>query len=192
MFRNTGNLGKRVYNTVGSYIIATLQCFQNAFSGKNFRLVLVHPTRRYLQLIYSTEPRFLMSDLLLVLHNEPVWPQNTGFLWCDLGIIRVVFRHVLLTCVAVAQMSSHSWSAAWWLRRWRCSIGLFKLDVSCAVASSCCFSLTFCFRCVISVHTVYSYSPYVKLSNIWNCQIAITILCGLRNLYPKCALSLTL
>lgn len=73
-YRNIRNLGKRINNTVQNCITAVLQCFQNAFSDKNFRLVLVCSASRYLQLIYSTEPRFLGSYSLLVLHNEPGWP----------------------------------------------------------------------------------------------------------------------
>ena len=72
---------------------------------------------------------------------------------------------LLLLSVAVVEMRSH----CRWPRRWRCSVGLSKLDVSSAVVSNCCFSLAFHFRCVISVHAVYSCSPYVKLSNIWDC-----------------------
>lgn len=121
----------------------------------------------------------------------------------------VVFRHVfawvpkmlavsfispalLLLGVAVVEMSSSYGSPAWWPGRWTCSVGLSKLNVSCAVASSCCVSLTFHFKYVISVHAVYSCSPYVKLSNTWDClSMAITTFCELRKLYPEHSLSLT-
>lgn len=54
-YRNIGNLGKRICNTVENYITAILQCLQNAFSDEKFRLVLVLSTNRYLQLTSSTE-----------------------------------------------------------------------------------------------------------------------------------------
>lgn len=176
---------------------------------KNFRMVLVCSASRYLRLVCITEPGFLRSDLLLVLHNKPGW-LTTQYLkyrlpvmssWChqDLCLLRYPGLAVfispasLLLCAGVVELSSNYMSPSWCPRRWRCSMGLSKLNIGCAVAISCYFSLMFHFKCVISVHTMYSCSPYVELKHLglpeysYNCAF-----CGLRILYPKHSWSLTL
>lgn len=176
-YRNIGNLGKRVYNTVENYFTATLQCFQNAFSDKNFRLVLVHLATRYLQLIYCTEPWFLRSDSLLVLHKEPGWPhpstENIDLLRCDLlpGIIGSCVRVRVCSGTQDSLCVLHFSSP---LAVGHCSCGdefplqvsilvaqkvevlrgLGQVDAGCVVASSCCFSLTFRFKCHLCSHSV--------------------------------------
>lgn len=192
-YRNVGNFWQRIYNTVENYIITTLQCFQNTFSGKKSRLFLVCSTCIFISSIpqnldFSGQIHcwsFITNhvDHIPVLKMQAscnvILGSSGGCSGAqDTGCILHLSRLLDLECRGCGDEFPLQVS-----RRWSGSLGFCKFSSGCMVTSSCCFSLSLFFKCHIFVHNC---SPYVKLSNICEClSIAITAFCGLSKLHQK-------